>query len=369
MITAISIRNFKGFKDTEINGLAPVTLIGGKNNSGKSSLLEAMFMLYSVYNHDNFNRQFAMRGAGNLYSDAVESWSTLFHDRNIDSAMRLQAETERERYTLEYAIDQYAVPKLTNNQIPNEILNQIGALQNNFHIEGALKLKFFVNGNPVYESEQFSNGYGQARLMENKKVMMSAVTMIPAGGTRSLNAQVLTQLDINNQLDIVLDALRIIEPSIRNISIVPLERRQNVMLNGVSSIQVVTDAEVYVDIGLSKKMPLKLMGDGMVHLVNFIISIVNSKNGIVLIDEIENGIHYSVRKDLWGKIAKIAHELKCQIVATTHSYECLQSAAEALGDNDFSYIRLETKDHRNVTGVAYTAEELRMALNWNMEVR
>ena len=41
-INKIKIENFKCFDKLEVNGLSRVNLIGGKNNVGKTALMEAL---------------------------------------------------------------------------------------------------------------------------------------------------------------------------------------------------------------------------------------------------------------------------------------------------------------------------------------
>ena len=84
MISSVSIKNFKGFQNFHIKGLAPITLIGGKNNVGKSSFLEALFLLYSAYAPQAFGQQFSLRGAGNLYHNTIENWAVMFYNGDVD---------------------------------------------------------------------------------------------------------------------------------------------------------------------------------------------------------------------------------------------------------------------------------------------
>ena len=50
MITKLSLENFKGFKYLEVPETSTITLIGGQNNIGKTSLLEGIFLFYDVGN-------------------------------------------------------------------------------------------------------------------------------------------------------------------------------------------------------------------------------------------------------------------------------------------------------------------------------
>ena len=61
--------------------------------------------------------------------------------------------------------------------------------------------------------------------------------------------------------------------------------------------------EIHGDIGLPLLLPIPLMGEGLRRLLSLLLAIANLKDGIVLIDEIENGFHYSVHKKVWQAIA------------------------------------------------------------------
>jgi AAA15 family ATPase/GTPase len=91
----------------------------------------------------------------------------------------------------------------------------------------------------------------------------------------------------------------------------------------------------------------------------------------VFVDEIENGLHYSVMPKIWEGIAKAAREFDCQVIATTHSYECLQSAYDGLSEkyeDDFRYIRIDKIENKTVAKT-FDFKLLKVALESNMEVR
>ena len=90
---------------------------------------------------------------------------------------------------------------------------------------------------------------------------------------------------------------------------------------------------VYVDIGLTQLIPLGLFGDGIRRLLSIILSISNSKNGIVLIDELENGLHHSALDQTWKYIVELANNYNVQLFITTHNIETLK-ALQAVLSND-----------------------------------
>jgi AAA15 family ATPase/GTPase len=66
------------------------------------------------------------------------------------------------------------------------------------------------------------------------------------------------------------------------------------------------------------------MGDGMNRILTIILALVNSDNGCLLIDEFENGLHYTVQENLWRIIFHLSKELNIQVFATTHSEDCIK---------------------------------------------
>jgi hypothetical protein len=92
--------------------------------------------------------------------------------------------------------------------------------------------------------------------------------------------------------------------------------------------------QVVVDIGLSELLPLAQVGQGVYRLATILADIIGEKTDVLLIDEIENGLHHSVQKQVWTGLAVLAKELNVQIFATTHSGECLHAAHRAFLERD-----------------------------------
>ena len=88
----------------------------------------------------------------------------------------------------------------------------------------------------------------------------------------------------------------------------------------------------------------------------------------MLVDEIENRLHHTVLPDVWRTIGKVAEQFNVQVFATTHSFECVEAAYEALGADGFRLHRLETADGVNQC-VTYEADAVEGAIRHNLEVR
>jgi predicted ATPase len=119
-------------------------------------------------------------------------------------------------------------------------------------------------------------------------------------------------------------------------------------------------------------LPLALMGNGLRRLTTLLLTVLTSGDGIVLVDEIETGLHHSMLPGARRAIASAAKRASVQIVATTHSYECVRAAREAF-EGSAATFRLHRLERRRSDGkiVAkmYDDEAFAGAMNAELEVR
>jgi AAA15 family ATPase/GTPase len=119
-------------------------------------------------------------------------------------------------------------------------------------------------------------------------------------------------------------------------------------------------------------VPLGSMGDGMYRIFALTLSLVSSENGVLLVDEIDTGLHYKALTKMWRLVIETAKKLNVQVFATTHSWDCLASFQAVLTEEKEetigSVFRLERTNDR-IGYVAYTGEELAVAVDHDIEVR
>ena len=121
----------------------------------------------------------------------------------------------------------------------------------------------------------------------------------------------------------------------------------------------------------SRPVPLRSLGDGAVRLFGVSLALANSRGGFLLIDEAENGIHHSVQYDLWKMILRTAQENDVQVLATTHSWDCVRGfayAAAEIGGAEGVLVRLD-RDDSGLHAVEYSEEDLKVAADQGIEVR
>jgi AAA15 family ATPase/GTPase len=164
------------------------------------------------------------------------------------------------------------------------------------------------------------------------------------------------ELESAKRLGEIIPSLQIIEPRLRRLSLVPFAG----------------GPEIHGDVeGISRLVPVPLIGEGMRRLLSMVLAIANVPGGIVLVDEIENGLHYSVLPNVWKALADAARRNDVQVFAATHSWECLRAAHETFSQEepyDFRYYRLDRKDGE-VSCVPYDRELIETSLTMGMEVR
>ena len=118
-------------------------------------------------------------------------------------------------------------------------------------------------------------------------------------------------------------------------------------------------------------MPLKSMGDGMTRIFHIILALVNARNGFLLVDEFENGLHWSVHPKLWNIIFRLAEDLNVQVFVTTHSQDCIRGfhAIWKEQEEKGSFYRLDPDSDMGARVTAYHCETLSDALEMDVEVR
>ena len=153
------------------------------------------------------------------------------------------------------------------------------------------------------------------------------------------------------------NAVNLILPNVKDVQILTNETRE-------SYLSTITDN--------SAQRPLEDLGGGVVRLFKLYLNFFAARNGLVLIDEVENGLHYSVLRNLWDRIRTWMCEWSVQFIATTHSAECIDAAMEAFADEpgELAIHKLYTEaESGNVKVATFTGETIEGARNLNLEVR
>jgi len=354
MYRNLSLKNFRGFQEINIGPLARINLIAGKNNLGKTAILEAFILHIGPNNAELGLRLNAFRGMEQMPSNPEEIWGWLFYGRKTDQAIIIRSSDEENlTQTLRIELKEPSIKnintngkkkpvlldsEITNSSIPELILHysdskgQKGVSRGSVTPEGKISLK----------SAEIS-----------RKTM--GILMGSRINTPLLDVQRYSQLEMVGRQDEILESLQVIEPRLKRLAVVVITNLS--MING--------------DIGIGRMIPLPFIGEGTGRLLSILLAISAAPNGVVLIDEIENGLHYSVLKNVWNAIAGYARKSNTQIIASTHSLECIEAAHQAFCKDDIYDFRLHRLDRINdtISTVSYDKETLDASIKAELEVR
>ena len=346
MFERINVRNYRGFDDVSVGDLGRINLVAGRNNAGKTALLEAIRLLCGAADprmavNSNIVR-LVPRGEQPSWM-AETYWKPFFHGLDTGRSltvcgchasvgdMNLEIEWERSRKT--------EISRTGGN----------GALE-----KGLYSLKFTYTdpnaGRIESEARETTDKFEFDQ--KDRYVPFDSAILQPGSGDVRDDAVRLGQLRKRKLGAGFLDALRVIEPR--------LQRAEDNASSGVPII--------HVDVGLPELVPLPVMGAGMTHLARIVLAVASVRGGVVLVDEIENGLHHSILPDVWQVVGREAGRSNVQMFATTHSFECIEAAYEALGKDGFRLHRLEAGES-GVRCVTYAPEEVETALRHDMELR
>ena len=159
----------------------------------------------------------------------------------------------------------------------------------------------------------------------------------------------------------VISALSLIDDRISGVAFVEDISKENTNNNRIPLVKIK---------GIDEPLPLKSMGDGITRLFHIIVALVNARNGLLLIDEFENGLHWSVQPKVWDVVFQLSERLNVQVFATTHSRDCVEGFEHAWNKYPSlgSFLRLDRKDEF-IKATEYTSETLTDAIDMDVEVR
>ena len=348
MFNNVRIRSFRGFEGLQIDELSRVNLVTGNNNSGKTTLLEALFLLAGGSNAQFALNVNAFRGidsaAGSPEMIGDIFWKPLFSA--LDTAKTIEISGKHK--TLGQLALTVTLARPDTIELPFD--NPDPAVRP--ERGDVLVFSFADPSRRNVESRMHIAGPGFRVEASQTNVPVPAIFLSSRAGGGQEDATRLGQLRRQKRGDLIADALRIVEPRLRSVE------------DNTASGQPM----IWGDIGLSELVPLSTMGEGMTRIARLVLAISSVPGGVVLADEIENGLHHSILSDVWRVVEHAAQQFDVQIVATTHSFECVEAAHHALDASDFRLHRLEADDE-GCRLVTYGPEAVGAAIRHRLEVR
>lgn len=365
MIESFYIQNFKNFEELTLNQLRRINLFVGKNSVGKSTLLEAIAIYLSDGDENCLKEIFAGRGEPVFYGKQNEDILDVIKERFLSLFSGWE-----ENYSKSFCIKlgEKKEDPLTIQQVYFSDFSKKGMegrqslyIYNQEDIdENGGKLSITTNGLMATKADGETSliRYDNIRpftIKTYKRVPYQMVHTVDFDGTD--NAALYDKISLSPLENYIVKALNIINENIDRITFVNEGGSDRFRIPVVS----------LKDTG--RRVHLSSMGDGLNRVLTIILSLLNCKNGVLLLDEFETGLHYSVQKQLWEIIFLLAEELNVQVFVTSHSFDCLKAFAEANVSEQGMLIRLEQRS-TGIEPVCYTEnKDIMFAAENDIELR
>lgn len=364
-LQSFQVEGFRAIRQLRLPELGRVNLFVGKNNAGKSSLLEAIrlylhrnepslpVVLFDMFrDHGGYWRSISTRGGGSLESTDLEAMANaveaLFygsfgekslgpirltpeHMPSTGLTIRLAWGGENASQTNDLALPARAI-FLTPETAILELESEARTTE--------IPLQLFMRGFPIRRPDT-----------------RDPALMIPASGMQpSRLREMWDRVAISGQEGLVENALRTIVPELDRILLVGEFGHRSVLFK----LQ-----------GTTRPVPIQSMGDGVNRVFGIAVALVLAHGGALLLDEVENGLHFTVQDEVWQAIFSLAVRFNVQVFATSHSWDSIVGFQYAANQSEAEGVlyRLDAQPNGKIDAVRYTEGEVQIAAEQRIEVR
>lgn len=329
------IENFRGIESLTLPHLGHVTLLTGKNGVGKSTVLEAV-RAYAAQGHPAIlNEVLTGRREFSTFTDeegeffVAPDWSALFHGRSASKKIEIIVGSQKKK-TKDARI------KIQRSSLPDEFESRVLARRRRFN-----------RGVPKEE---------------RSPKMIACEPLGPGLLTDERMAVLWDEVALTDDESQALQALRLVYSDAERVAVIG-GGQPPIRTGGRRVVVRIKDQDIPV--------PLRSLGDGAARLFGLALALANSQDGFLVIDEAENGIYHSIQRNYWRMVLQAAHDNNVQVIATTHSWDCVRAFAQEAVENDEVngvLIRLE-KDDDGIYPIEYSEKDLKVCAEQGIEVR
>lgn len=346
MFKKIEIERFRGIKHASIEGFKQINLFFGKNNCGKTTLLESLLLSAGLSNPILFRDINFIRG----YYKSFRFDDFMLNFYNLDSTQPIHIKVGDDEIR-DLKISIFEKNKTIIPSMENEKVDKLSTVADKDY---EVKYDFIVNNESFSTKLQFDSAQPDKLTWKRANTYEELLKSFYLGPEYNFNTSIqgLNNILKNKDEDFIVEGLRCIEPCVKNF--------------------IFTEEGIFVDIGIEKRIPINMMGDGVRKIVSLLTVIYDCRDGIVLIDEISNGFHYSVMSNLWNVIIKAAIKNNTQLFITTHDYDSikgLRDTALNTHNEDVATFKLLRTSDGELKALHYSLESVDYSINQEIEIR
>ncbi len=331
MIQSVHIKNFKTFKDTQIDGFTKLNIITGENNAGKSNLLEALYCLVGKSMHPCAN---ILEIYDNIRKEplTIESKNLMFY--GLDTKEEIQIVTTLDNnQTLDLQI------KFIASEYQNTIESQIIPTAEQTQMSSQLNFTLKKNNEEIYNDHlnitkaynfpPIPNQSGYNRQFKNfdpnqlqKLLPFESAVIIPSDYRQVHMIQAVSKICSNNQLE------------------EELNKHLSQFDDNIQSISFNTNDQLKLKVrNVKEKLPLSAFGDGLKKYLHIVSAFMADNAKTIYIDEVENGLHFSRMRLLLKNIIDFINNNKdgnLQVFMTTHNQEFVEILDQVIKEKKFA---------------------------------
>jgi predicted ATPase len=369
MLQQLRIENFRVFRKLTVSGLKRVNLLVGKNNSGKTTVLEAVEALF-VDQHPGrvLNLIVGRHDPVEVFGKSRKSPAApLFHGQRLVPTSELSIEADESEVSHELHI---RVVKVRADQLDlawdhtlSEPVSDEGLLFEWRHgheeyprlaalgADGSLPLRPFFSGARMVGFHD----YARLHFLRTEGAPLEQMQLIWAECVAARP----------DRKQIVIQFLQFLDERIRDIEFVAVSKSDQLLLGRDFECLVgIEDSEDHVT-----TFPLRQMGEGTARFLGLGLAVLSAESGTLLIDEIDTGLHHTVLEDMWRFVFRAAEEFNVQLFATTHSQDCWKALARVVADDSREDVSLQRIERDAEEAVTYSPGEIAASADYPAEVR
>ena len=369
MLTRLDIKRFRGINEFSLTDAGRVNLIIGRNDTGKTSILEAIRLLLS--GNPGYLRRTSRNRIERRATDLAQDYQLAFYQAQTDNPLLIegsvngillsaQAEIREIQGTLSLPFDTDGNGDTSDDVDADDTESLLQPVREIVVEVTAADLVKMIARRPL----QGRSGLGEQSRQSTGGSFPNVPQPVWLGTNRAevwLHARRYSDLYRSGGADILINILKVIEPRLRSL----------VVLTSKESRTVFSTAVLEADLGFDKTLPLDSMGDGFGNIISIVSAVGGGQKGLCLMDEVDNGIHYSLLTQVWQSVLAAVNLYDTQVWATTHSYDCISSIYEAFYDDPdaLRVHRLERRADGEVIVHTFDHEMLGRAIESGLEVR
>ncbi len=367
-IDEVNITNYRRFRDYRLTGLKQVNLLVGESGAGKSSLLEAVCLLYTGGDFQFIDEICRHRGElgyarlpGPEGQKARPDLRHLFPGHLLDGDMKTSI-SAGERGSLTIAFE-------STGTIPSELIGSLAQLQwtasNSLRFRftgvGASELIAALSGSiAIATARRALDGHASAlRARETPRILFLRPTAFLSPVVLDLAWNSLVQRKMERQ---VASAIRAVNENVEDVILASIT---GFPTNGAPPLQVGLKGE--------DRVPIGSLGDAATRLACLAIALEGSRGGTLFVDEIETSMHHTVQEAMWRSVLERvgSDSVETSVFATTHSLECVHALGRVCADRpDWrSMVSIQRIDPNLNHSVPFTDEEVVSISASSIEVR